>query len=258
MRDLTERVRICEKEQNTSNGTGLPLLNRARNRLHRHFQLLRLSRFISENGSMSNWENTTQKTMKLQRRLVLCFSTSAIEFRRLKSMFASRFTSSPHWSVRLWTRHLERGGGPTKRFQCLIDPYLVDKILYLRTIQSHSGWNPDDPSLQDNVMIPNDFFEYIYHVGSHLNGHPIIDSGLIAGGRNANKQRDTVFFTAVDPLKANLHEQREFDLTKPRIAVYKQKWKVHQNAVYWIKLKLQTRSFSSTLSHHSALTRLFL
>ena len=91
------------------------------------------------------------------------------------------------------------------------------------------------------MLIPNGFFEYIYHVGSHLNGHPVIDSGLIAGGRNANKERHTVFFTAVDPLKANLHEQREFDLTKPRVAVYKQNRRVHQNSVYWINLELAQR-----------------
>ena len=77
VRYLTERARICDNEQHTSNGTGLPLLNRDRNRhqLHCHFQQLRLSRFISENGSMSNWGNTTQKAMKLQRKLVICFDT---------------------------------------------------------------------------------------------------------------------------------------------------------------------------------------
>ena len=32
----------------------------------------------------------------------------AIEFRRLKSMFASRFATSPYWSDPLCTRHLER------------------------------------------------------------------------------------------------------------------------------------------------------
>ena len=33
-------------------------------------------------------------------------------------------------------------------------------------------------SLQDNVLIPNDFFECIYHVGCAINYHSIINSGL--------------------------------------------------------------------------------
>ena len=39
------------------------------------------------------------------------------------------------------------------------------EILYLRALQGHSGRNPIDPSLQDNVRISNNFFEYIYHIG---------------------------------------------------------------------------------------------
>ena len=39
------------------------------------------------------------------------------------------------------------------------------EILYLRALQGHSGRNPIDPTLQDNVLIPNDFFEYICHIG---------------------------------------------------------------------------------------------
>ena len=40
-----------------------------------------------------------------------------------------------------------------------------------------------DP-IQDNVSIPNDFFEYIYHIGCAITLHSIMDSGLIAGGQN--------------------------------------------------------------------------
>ena len=39
------------------------------------------------------------------------------------------------------------------------------EILYLRALQGHSGRNPIDPTLQDNVSIPDNFFEYIYHIG---------------------------------------------------------------------------------------------
>ena len=38
-------------------------------------------------------------------------------------------------------------------------------ILYLRALQGHSGRNLLDPALQDTLVIPDDFFEYIYHIG---------------------------------------------------------------------------------------------
>ena len=56
-----------------------------------------------------------------------------------------------------------------------------------------------DPSLQDNVVIPDGFFKYIYHVGCAINPHSIINSGLIPGGQNLSK-RQTVFFLLVDPM----------------------------------------------------------
>ena len=71
-----------------------------------------------------------------------------------------------------------------------------------------------DPSLQDHVLIPDNFFEYIYHVGCHFTTHSIIEFGLIPGGKNASLDRQTVFFTAVNPLATRCHEQKEFDLTK--------------------------------------------
>ena len=51
------------------------------------------------------------------------------------------------------------------------------EILYLRALQGHSGRNPVDPTLQDNVLIPNNFFENIYHIGCAVNLHPITNSG---------------------------------------------------------------------------------
>ena len=54
------------------------------------------------------------------------------------------------------------GGGHKKRFQYCTDPS-GQEMLYLRALQGHSGRNPIDPTLQDNVLIPNNFFEYISH-----------------------------------------------------------------------------------------------
>ena len=52
-----------------------------------------------------------------------------------------------------------------------------------RTLQGHSGRNLIFTSLQNNVLIPDDFFEYIYHLECAVNVHSIINSELIAGGQ---------------------------------------------------------------------------
>ena len=71
-----------------------------------------------------------------------------------------------------------------------------------------------DPSLQDNVLIPDKFFEFISHVGCSFNMHSVIASRLVAGGKNSGRDRQTVFFTAVDRMNTHCIEQKEFDLTK--------------------------------------------
>ena len=68
------------------------------------------------------------------------------------------------------------GGGNKKRFQYCTDPS-GQEILYLRAFQGHSGRNPIDPSLQDNVLIPDNFFQYIYHIGCAISLHSILTSG---------------------------------------------------------------------------------
>ena len=96
------------------------------------------------------------------------------------------------------------------------------------------------PSLQDSVLIPGNFFEYIYHIGCAINLHSIMKSGLIPGGQNLTK-RQTVFFTSVDPMNTEHRDPQQFDLTKPRLASYEKKWKKHQNTVYWVDIKLALR-----------------
>ena len=60
------------------------------------------------------------------------------------------------------------GGGNNERFQYCTDPS-GQEILYFRALQGHSGRNSIDPSVQDNVLIPNSFFENIYHIGCAVN-----------------------------------------------------------------------------------------
>ena len=92
---------------------------------------------------------------------------------------------------------MARGGGNKKRYQYCTDSSEI--IVYLRALQGHSGRNLIDPTLQDNVVIPDGFFKYMYHVGCAIHLHSIINSGLIPGGQILNN-RETVFFLFVDPM----------------------------------------------------------
>ena len=114
-------------------------------------------------------------------------------------------------------------------------------ILYLRALQGHSGRSLIDPTLQDNVVIPSDFFQYIYHVGCAINLHSIINSGLILGGQILSN-RQTVFFLPVDPMDKNHKDPDTIDLNAPRHVQYMHKaWKKHQNTVYWVDINLALR-----------------
>ena len=170
----------------------------------------------------------------------------AVDFRILAPMFHSKFTSFPCWSIRTWLNYLQIGGGAEKRIQYCVDPYSADTILYLRAFQGHSGGKHINLTLQDNVLLPSDFAEHKNHVRSFYDMHSIMQSGLIPGGKDVKKGRHAVFFTAVNPMFIDHFRERDYDVTKPRIAVYKHNWKIHQNTMRVAQSKglqfYQTRS----------------
>ena len=117
----------------------------------------------------------------------------AIEFWRLKYYLRNEFVHSQHWSDEMWKSTMARGGGNKKRFQYCTDSS-GQEILYLRALQGHLGRNPIDPELQDNVLIPNNFFEYIYHIRCAINVHSITNSGLILGGQKFGQKTDGILY----------------------------------------------------------------
>ena len=56
-----------------------------------------------------------------------------------------------------------------------------------------------------------------------------------------SREIQTVFFTAVNPMNKDHRDPEERDLTKPRLASYKQKWKRHQDTVYWVGIQFAQR-----------------
>ena len=172
-------------------------------------------------------------------RSILREKDGAVRFDDLIEKFKVEFAGTLGWTVGAWVSFLTKAGGPKKRFQYCLNPQSSKHFLYFRAIQGHSGGNLVDPSLQDNVLLLDDFAEYMYHIGNAHEMHSIIKSGLIPGGRSLRKDRQSVFFTAVNPMcdRKDL-EEVEYDLDKPRIAVYKNTLTVHQNTVNWCNLRL--------------------
>ena len=160
----------------------------------------------------------------------------AVQFWRNKDNLQNHFPYCPHWSDSKWKTCMAGGGGNKKRFQYCTDS--SGTIVYLRALQGHSGRSLIDPTLQDNVVILSNFFQYICHVGCAINLHSIINLGLIPGGQNLNN-RQTVFFLLVDPMDKSHKDPDAIDLNEPRHAQYMHKaWKRHQNAVYWVDISL--------------------
>ena len=141
----------------------------------------------------------------------------AIEFWRLKDYLRNDFMQSQQWSFQKWKSTMAKGGGNKEKLQYCTDPS-GQEILYLRALQGHSGRNSIDPSLQDNVLIPTDFFEYIYHIGCATNVQSIMHTGLIPRGQNLSK-RQTVFCTSVDPVNKEHRDPNNIDLESPRLVL---------------------------------------
>ena len=153
-----------------------------------------------------------------------------------------RNNMAPYWSAGKWIDVLSKGGGQKKRFQYCLKPNCPEKLLYFRAIEGHSGKAYSgnvriNPALQDNVLLPKDFTKYVYHVGKELRS--IMHNGLVPGGFSTKTGRHAVFFTVVNPMDDEQGLRETFcDLSKSRIAPYKNTWKPLQDMVYWCNLLL--------------------
>ena len=184
---------------------------------------LRLSSVEETDLSSSSWKSTSRQW----------WSDWLLENKRWSS------SSFCVLSSLVWRKVEERHGRRRRtqeNFQYCADS--TGTILYLRALQGHSGRNLIDPSLQDNVVIPDGFFKNIGHVGCAINLHSIINSGLMPGGQHMSN-RQTVFFLLVDPMDKEHKDPDTIDLGAPRRAQSMHKaWKKHLNTVYWVDINL--------------------
>ena len=132
----------------------------------------------------------------------------AVEFRILAQMFHSEFWSNSSMAELL----AKKGGGPRKRFLCCVDLFHAGTILYLPASQGHSG-------------------------GNHIIARQRVTTGRVRRAHlprrklpryalDVRKGRHAVFFTAVNPIFIDLYREKDYDVKQPRIAVYKNNWKI--------------------------------
>ena len=113
----------------------------------------------------------------------------------------TNFEGASQWSLNDWISILEKEGRAKRGFQYCLNPNSSRHISYFRAIQEHSGGIAIDPEVQDAVLLPKGFTEYIYHVGNVCEVHSIISSWLISGGQSLKRGRQSVFFTTADPME---------------------------------------------------------
>ena len=155
----------------------------------------------------------------------------------------AKFDGTSQWPTEAWITFLAKGGGPKKRFECCSNPNSSKHFLYFRAIQGHSGGNIVDPAFKDNVLLPEDFTEYICHIGNAIGLHSVVKSGLIPGGRSLKSDRQLVFFTAVNPMdETGDLKEVQYDLTQYVGAIWSS---LTENDCSFIKLD-HTQSFSTT------------
>ena len=141
------------------------------------------------------------------------------------------------------------GGGQKKRFQYCADS--SGTILYLRALQGHSGRNLIDPSLQDNVIIPDGFFKYTFdHVGCAINLHSIINSRIDTGRTKFEQQTDSIL-----SVLWILWTKNTRILTRSTWKHHVLHWYMHtkhgrrhQDTAYWVDINLALKERIEVLS----------
>ena len=93
----------------------------------------------------------------------------AIEFWRLKDYLRNEFEHSQHWSDEMWKSRMAGGGINNKDFNIVL--ILQEKFFTSELFKVIQDAIALILHCKDKVLIPNNLFEYIYHVGCAINLH---------------------------------------------------------------------------------------
>ena len=151
------------------------------------------------------WRNSIQSCVPSGKKIEYSSSSWSITSRRRRCdwiLEIKRLSSERFWELSTLVSWCVEEQNARKRRQQGKIPVLYwspGKIHYLRALQGHSGRNLIDPSLQDDVLIPDDFIECILS-RRMCNQFTFHHKFRIDTGRTHFVQGKTVFFTAVNPV----------------------------------------------------------
>ena len=112
-----------------------------------------------------------------------------------------------------------------------------NSLAYFRAIHGHSGGRSSGPELMEYIRIPYNWTEFIFQRGCPSSIQSILENGLIPGGKESDKGRQTVFFTPLNSFGGDSDEEETGDgHTVPQKVHYQSHWKRNQDAVHWVKL----------------------
>ena len=97
-----------------------------------------------------------------------------------------------------------------------------NSLAHFRAIQGHSGGIPIGPELMEYIRIPSRFSFSI---------QSILENGVIPGGKESDKGRQTIFCTPLNTFGGDSDEEEPSDdYTIPRKVHYHSHWKRNQDA----------------------------
>ena len=127
---------------------------------------------------------------------------------------------------------------------------LKNSLAHFRAIQGHSGGISIDPQLMGYVRIPCNWKKFMYHRRCSFSIQSILENGLIPGGKESHKGRQSVFFTPLNHFGGDSDEEElRDDHTIPQKVHYYSHWKHNQDAVYWVTLSRAQRSRIAILAN---------
>ena len=106
------------------------------------------------------------------------------------------------FSEKDWRQYIYERSNKTSFEYCKSSKH---SLVCIRAIQEHTG-NMIALKLMGHVAIPCNWKEFVFHRGCSFNINSILETGLIAGGRESKEGRQTIFFTHLNPFGENPDE----------------------------------------------------
>ena len=104
--------------------------------------------------------------------------------------------------------------------------------------------------LMGPVEIPYNWKEFVFHRGCSVNIKSMLETSLVAGGKESKERRQTFFFTSPSPFGENQDEEApDGDISKPRRAHYHSNWRHNQDLCILGQIFSSTRSMVTILAN---------